>query len=379
METPVDELAVVLSEWQLLLGVVTLVVTVVITALVAWSSSRDSRALRALQDSQRMSLDRQEMIHRRQRRDALLDRLSELEDPVRLQLCWAEIAEFGADDQRLLKAAIRANPHVNLPVPWEQLPIAGDVADEESVGAYVLGMGRRYSVAQQYKAFDGLPAFIEHLREKTPAVYKRYRSDLVSVLTGPCAGVQKPTHQFFRELVKDAPELTSELLHRIERMPADLAGIRLNVLTGTLLAAIDVIEGRATWEHETQIRHEFAGALAALLNRETLRYLNRWDREGFSEAVSATVAWLVRVVGWTVDADSDHIALRMVEKLAYPIRAIPEGERGWGADADDIAQGFAELKRKKPWLWDLHGQELLAAADEIGPWREASEFSEDVG
>ncbi|HKP39628.1 hypothetical protein [Mycobacterium sp.] len=370
-----SNLETVIAVVSLAVSFVATIATICIPILLARLASSENRRLTELQDYQAETLEKQKAIHQRQRRDALLDQLRDLSDRVRLSLVWEEIAEFDPCDQILLKTAIRANPRVNLPGSG-QGPITRDLLDDTAVSAYIEGMERRYGIATQFKTFDGFSGFVWQLKDQSPAQLEKHKSALVAVLVGPCAEVQRPSHQFFRRLIADTPEFAVPLLYAVEDMSYELGGFRLNALTGTLLAVVDIIEERQGAPRLLgNMREDIAHGLAWLLHRGVLRSFEHWNLRGSSEPVSATVAWLIRVVGWAMDGDS-HIGMRMVEKLHYSIESVPAEDRGWGVDAEDVAEGFSAIRRKAPVLWERHGDELMQAADEMGPWRENGEFAQ---
>ena len=196
---------------------------------------------------------------------------------------------------------------------------------------------------------------------------------IVDLVTGPTAERQRPGHAFFRELVNILPEAASYLLYAVEDInPRAPGGLRLNVLTATLLAVKDAeMERRGSKLNAVEmegLRNGVAEALASLLHRNVLSSFNQWELEGSTDRVSATVAWLIRAVGWVADAD-DHQAMRMIENLSFAIQSIPDRERDWGIDSADVVQGFEWIREKQPELWKMYGQSLESAATEVGSWR----------
>lgn len=197
---------------------------------------------------------------------------------------------------------------------------------------------------------------------------------IASLVTGKTAEHQRPSHGFYRELVNALPETADGLLYAVEKIDYQSAGgRRLNVLTGTLLAVkdaeLDRIRGLSPPRGEViaELRGSVPVALATLLHRDNLRSFDHWSREGSTEPVSATVAWLVRAVGWLADVDN-HLAMRMIQNLAGAIKSIPTADRGWGIDDEDVRQGLAWIKQKQPALWNVYGAGLESAAASIGPW-----------
>lgn len=367
-------------DWEdpsFLLSVVTALVTALIPIFL-WrlgenQADRDHR----MRVQQSDTLHRVERIAKRQRRDALISILDEANGSTHLNLLWLEVREYDGHDRRMLKHAFRSNVQLALPGgDHGPVNVNDDLEDDEAVADYVASFGRRYSDrGSGYNAYGGLLSFLEYVRALRLSVNVEAIVDLV---TGATAEVQRPAHSFFRELVTILPESASSLLNRIESIDyRSSGGIRLNVLTGTLLAIKDIELGRTLGERSVdqrgiqKLRSSVPTSLATLLHRGNLRSLDRWSLEGSTEPVSATLAWLIRAVGWFADVD-DHLAWRMVQNLADAIISIPEAERGWGIDDKDVRKGFDEIRLKQPILWESYGKELESAALLVGEWRRVS-------
>ena len=146
-------------------------------------------------------------------------------------------------------------------------------------------------------------------------------------------------------------------------------GLRLNVLTGTLLAVRDVEmrrgDSRLHPDEVREFRIAVSQSLACLFHWHVLHSFETWEREGANERIIAMVAWLVRVVGWVVDTD-EHLGKRMVESLAFAIDSIPNVELDWGSEASDARQGFEWIRTKRSDLWKEHGERLESAAARVG-------------
>lgn len=356
------------------LGTASILVTALIPLFLWRLGVKQAKRDGELRAQQVSILERQERILQRQRRDALFSIVDDSSDATHLELLWEEVAEYSGRDRVLLQATFRANVAVSLPGDHLGIRVA-DQLDSVAVAQYVAGLERRYASAHRSpRRFDGLLAFLEHARTRNLDVDT---AAIVTVVTGKAAEIQRPGHGFYRELVNLLPEAAGGLLHRVEDIGYLTAGgTRLNVLTGVLLGIKDAELNRAPGRRPPSVtavstlRSGVPSALGQLLHRDNLRSLDRWSLEGSTEPVSATIAWLIRAVGWMADGDS-HLAMRMVENLAAAIRSIPEGERGWGIDDRDVRQGLAWIREKQPGLWSSYGDELMAAASSVGKWREA--------
>lgn len=152
-----------------------------------------------------------------------------------------------------------------------------------------------------------------------------------------------------------------------------MVSLKLNVLTGVFWAVKIVADGKEglgvlTPNIEEEFRRSIPSALAQLMHRVGLRSFEKWSYDDSSQPVSATVAWLIRAVGYFADTE-DHLALRMVENLEAAISSIPIDDRSWGVDDKDVREGFNQIRVKQPALWSQFGVGIEKAASEIGVWR----------
>lgn len=354
---------------MLLMGLVSLVFTVLIPVTLWWMSAKQTKRDSLLVEKQTEILDRQDKILQRQRRDALLESITRSSDATYLGILWREIREspeYEGEDRDFLLARFRTNPALALPGTSIGVRVQDGLSDAV-VNDYVDGLERRYADGKRY---PGLLDFIEEVKHRGAEIDV---SRLVDLVTGPTAERQRPDHSFYRKFVNILPEAASYLLYAVEDIdPRAPGGLRLNVLTGTLLAVKDAeMERRDSKLNAVEmegLRNGVAEALASLLHRNVLRSFNQWELVGSTDRVSATVAWLIRVVGWVADAN-DHQAMRMIENLSFAIRSIPNKERDWGMDSADVVQGFEWIREKQPELWKMYGQSLESAATEVGSWK----------
>lgn len=360
--------------WQdpiILLAFLSMLLTGFIPVILWWLGARQTKANRELLDKQAASLARQERIAERQRRDSLRQVLAETSDEAYLRVIWNEIEKFPEEDQKLLKSIIRSNPKLSLPGSIYGLQLS-DKLDQEAVDDYFAGLGRRYGVCKGSFSYPGLLDFLALVSRRG---LKISTSLVVQLVTGESAAVERPTHEFFRDLVLIHPPCVAALIFQAERIDAQTAGgLRLNVLTGAFLAVklVDKRDlgapGLSSKEIEAEFRSSMPSALAQLMHRGGLRSFEKWSYLDSSECVSATVAWLIRVVGKFADVDG-HLAMRMIENLELAISSIPGDDRRWGIDAKDVRDGFNQIREKQPALWSRFGEGIEKAASAIGPWR----------
>ena len=370
-----------LSKWSwddpmLLLGfasfVATAIIPIVLWRMGAKQAKRDSEQAKRDSELQAKILARQTLVSQLQRRDALLGIVTQASDARYLEVLGKESREYREEDRDFLLAHLRANPALALPGTSTGAKVQDNLTDA-AVSNYVDGLERRYVERDGYWPYPGLLKFIAEVIRQGAKIED---SRIVELVTGPTAEKQRPGHSFYRELVLTLPQGTGPLLHAVERIDSRApGGLKLNVLTGALLAVKDLEMGRRGPKLESDevegLKRGIADALAYLLHRDVLRSFDRWEIDGSTDRVTATAAWLIRAVGWVADADS-HLAMRMIQNLAFAIESVPESDRigGWGIDDVDVRQGFEWISEKCPKLWENYGEELESAVTKIGQWKE---------
>ncbi|WP_294659356.1 hypothetical protein [uncultured Rothia sp.] len=366
-----------LSKWSwndpaIILGLAAIVIpaliTVVLWVLDSRRTKRDS-ASQAEQAKRDSELDKKRaLVLQRQRRDDLPGIIDGASNPAQLETLWEEISEYKKEDRDFLLAHLRANPA--LPLPGASTKVQDNLTDAV-VRLYVDRFERRYAERDGDQPYPGLLEFIEEAIRQDAKIEE---SRIVDLVTGPTAEEQGPGHLFYQDLVLALPQTTGPLLEAVERIDSSAPnGLKLNVLTGTLLAVKDLElrcqDGRLSEGEVRALKYRIAIALASLLRRGVLCSFDEWELGGSTERVTATVAWLIRAVGWVADVDELQ-STWMIENLAS---AIESGRiRGWGIDGDDVHQGFDWISEKRPDLWKTYGDRLEAAATEIGPWKRTS-------
>lgn len=345
--------------------VATAFIPIVLWRVGAKQAKRDS-------ELQAKILARQTLVSQLQRRDALLGIVTQASDPRYLEALWKEIFEYKEEDRDFLLAHLRANPALALPGTSTGAKVQDNLTDA-AVSNYVDGFERRYAESEGYLPYPGLLKFIAEVARQG---LKVEASSIVALVTGPTAEKHRPSHSFYRKLVLALPQAAGPLLYAVERIDSRAPdGLKLNVLTGVLLAVKDLEMGRRgpilNADEMEELKVSIADALAYLLHRDVLRSFDRWEIKGSTDSVTATAAWLIRAVGWATDADS-HLAMRMIQNLAFAIESVPESDRrgGWGIDDVDVRQGFEWMSEKCPKLWENYGEELEVAATKIGSWKE---------
>ena len=363
------------SKWSwddpmLLLGfasfVATAIIPIVLWRMGAKQAKRDSEQAKRDSELQAEFLANLTSVSQLQRRDALLGIVPQASDPTYLALLWKEIREYEGAEWDFLLNHLRANPALALPGTSTGVKVQDNLTDA-AVSNYVDGLERRYAESDGYPPYPGLLKFIAEVKRQEAKIEV---SRIVALVTGPTAEKQRPGHSFYRKLVLALPQAASPLLDAVERIDSRApGGLKLNVLTGALLAVKDLEMGRGGPRLDTdevaELKRDIADALAYLLHRDVLRSFDRWEIRGSTDSVTATAAWLIRAVGWVADTDS-HLAMRMIQNLAPAIESVPESEGNWGTDDVDVRQGFDWISEKRPDLWEIYGERLEAAVAEVG-------------
>lgn len=349
---------------------VTTIISIVLWKMGAKQAKRDSEQAKRDSELQAKILENQTLISQRQRRDALPEIIERASYPTHLEMLWKEVSGYKKEDQDFLLTLLRSNPA--LPLPGTSTKVQDKLTDEV-VSLYVNGFERRYAESDGWSPYPGLFEFITEAKGKGAKIED---SRIVALVTGLTAEKQPQNHRFYEELVRALPQTTVPLLEAVERIDSCAPnGLKLNVLTGALLAVKDLeLECRDGSLSEEEVRtrkYGIAKALASLLSQGALRSFDGWELEGTQDRVTAAAAWLIRAVGWVADVDELQ-STWMIENLASAIQSIPESEGrwGWGIDNVDVHQGFEWISKKCPELWKTYGEELEAAATKIGPWKE---------
>lgn len=357
-----------------LLGLAALIIPVVLWALGLRQSKRDSKsqAKQARRDSELQAkfLESQTLVSQRQRRDELPGIINRATEPPHLVTLWEEVSGYKKEDREFLLTLLRANPALPLPGLSSGAKVQDDLTDAV-VSLYVDGFERRYAERDGYEPYPGLLGFIKEAKRQGVKIED---SRIVDLVTGPTAEKQPQNHRFYRDLVLALPQSAGPLLRAVERIDSSAPnGLKLNVLTGALLAVRDLEprcqDGRLFEEEVRALKYGIATALASLLRQGALCSFDEWELEGATERVTATAAWLIRAVGWVAGVD-DLQSKWMIENLASAIES--DCIRDWGIDDADVRQGFEWISEKCPKLWETYGEGLEKAATEIGPWNGAS-------
>jgi hypothetical protein len=355
----------------------------IIPFMVFWLGKKTEAQLHKIQVAQ-LELDR------KHRRDFLLTRLPEESSPDLFNALTGELGDYSGHDLDLLRSARRQNP-------LAKFPVCGKITRREAE-EYVRSLPRRLQ-ERHGRPFPELLPFISLCHETWPNravvngprlvfhdpgrdfydpglnfsgqdAFEFKQLGFAKVLYEEAAQANSPGHQFYRAVVTDGSwRMAPSLLFAIVYGDVSDSGSTANILTGVLLAALDISIGRKLgsvrgWPREEEIaefRIELLEALAALLHPNRLAHLGQWDMRGFTEATSAPVAWLIRAAGDLARGDGEYVERPIIENLADVVESLSGRDKNWGTDVTDVECGLRELARKCPVLWQEHGPRLIRA------------------
>lgn len=240
------------------------------------------------------------------RRDRILEQLKEVADPQSFVVLRSEAERFTGDSLRLLRTTYRQNP-------LERLPHRGTLT-EQAADDFVASLPRRLeSSSDANEHCDEFVAFARVLCQQFP--------DRAGSLAGPFyrATSDRPLpHSFYRKLVvhghwRMAPALVGAASNKWD---AETPARGANLLTGVFVGLKDIELGRPTFARvlppgeNLELQKRMRRALASLLHCGPLSAISQWTASqpaycsGFTEPLSAMVAWMVRAVGQAVEAYS---------------------------------------------------------------------------
>lgn len=215
--------------------VVTTIISIVLWKMGAKQAKRDSEQAKRDSELQAKILENQTLISQRQRRDALPEIIERASYPTHLEMLWKEVSGYKKEDQDFLLTLLRSNPA--LPLPGTSTKVQDKLTDEV-VSLYVDGFERRYAESDGWSPDPGLFEFITEAKGQGAKIED---SRIVALVTGLTAEKQPQDHRFYKELVLALPQTTVPLLEAVERIDSCAPnGLKLNVLTGALLAVKDL-------------------------------------------------------------------------------------------------------------------------------------------
>ena len=129
---------------MILLGLVSLMVTALIPVALWRLGAKQTRRDSLLNELQTKTLARQELVFRRQRRDALLAIVARSSNATYLGILWREVREYEGEDRDLLLAHFRTNTALALPGMSTGVKVQDDLNDTV-VSHYVDGLERHYA------------------------------------------------------------------------------------------------------------------------------------------------------------------------------------------------------------------------------------------
>ena len=231
-----------------------------------------------------------------------------------------------------------------------------------------------------------LESFIERLQQKNLDV--PYGS-FAEVYTDPESALcldKGEGLQFYRELVRSIPELSSYLIG-CAGLPllkdSQYGGFNANILTGVLLGSVEnIANNNMKSDSPKGYKYTLLSSLANGMYDGGLFYgLGNWDNFRYPDNIIKLAALIVETLGSvskTSSQDEQHLMMRSIQRLPSIVGKIPQQalKNGlsltpeWGLHNERVHRGVEALKNNQPALWKQYGQAIETELDKIGTsWR----------
>ena len=231
-----------------------------------------------------------------------------------------------------------------------------------------------------------LESFIERLQQKNLDV--PYGS-FAEVYTDPESALcldKGEGLQFYRELVRSIPELSSYLIG-YAGLPVlkdfQYGGFKANVLTGVLLGSLEnIANNNMKSDSPKGYKYTLLSSLANGMHGGGLFYgLGEWDNSRYSDTITWLAALIVETLGSvskTSSQDEQHLMMRSIQILPSILSQIHQqalkddlsSKPEWRLDDERVYRGVEALKINQPALWKQYSQDIETELDKMGTsWR----------
>ena len=324
-------------------------------------------------------LDSLERLTRSQRIDYLTKRLKESQDAQELAHLGEEVEEWPEGPDKDDLARLYCN---NLYTPLHKY-------SSFFLGNYLALIMKKFVKRFRIKQNgheDDLKYFIERLkRENLDVPYGSF----AEVYTDPESALRLDKGeglQFYRELVRSIPELSSYLIG-YAGLPVlkdfQYGGFKANVLTGVLLGSLEnIANNNMKSDSPKGYKYTLLSSLANGMHGGDLFYgLGEWDNSRYSDTITWLAALIVETLGSvskTSSQDEQHLMMRSIQILHSIVsrihqQALKDGlssKPEWGLDDERVYRGVEALKINQPALWKQYGQDIETELDKMGTsWR----------
>lgn len=327
-------------------------------------------------------LDSLERLTRSQRIDYLTKRLKESQDAQELAHLGEEVEEWPEGPDKDDLARLYCN---NLYTPLHKY---SSFFLRNYLALIMKKFVKRFRIKQNGHE-DDLKYFIERLkRENLDVPYGSF----AEVYTDPESALRLDKGeglQFYRELVRSIPELSSYLIG-YAGLPVlkdfQYGGFKANVLTGVLLGSLEnIANNNMKSDSPKGYKYTLLSSLANGMHGGGLFYgLGEWDNSRYSDTITWLAALIVETLGSvskTFSQDEQHLMMRSIQILPSIVsrihqQALKDVKDGlsskpeWGLDDERVYRGVEALKINQPALWKQYGQDIETELDKMGTsWR----------
>lgn len=324
-------------------------------------------------------LDSLERLTRSQRIDYLTKRLKESQDTQELAHLGEEVEEWPEGPDKDDLARLYCN---NLYTPLHKY---SSFFLRNYLALIMKKFVKRFRIKQNGHE-DDLKYFIERLkRENLDVPYGSF----AEVYTDPESALRLDKGeglQFYRELVRSIPELSSYLIG-YAGLPVlkdfQYGGFKANVLTGVLLGSLEnIANDNMKSDSPKGYKYTLLSSLANGMYGGGLFYgLGEWDNSRYSDTITWLAALIVETLGSvskTSSQDEQHLMMRSIQILPSILSQIhqqalkddPSLKPEWRFDDERVYRGVEALKINQPALWKQYGQDIETELDKMGTsWR----------
>ncbi|VTY07728.1 hypothetical protein [Rothia dentocariosa] len=324
-------------------------------------------------------LDSLERLTRSQRIDYLTKRLKESQDAQELAHLGEEVEEWPEGPDKDDLARLYCN---NLYTPLHKY---SSFFLRNYLALIMKKFVKRFRIKQNGHE-DDLKYFIERLkRENLDVPYGSFAEVYTDPESALCLDKGEGL-QFYRELVRSIPELSSYLIG-YAGLPVlkdfQYGGFKANVLTGVLLGSLEnIANDNMKSDSPKGYKYTLLSSLANGMHGGGLFYgLGEWDNSRYSDTITWLAALIVETLGSvskTSSQDEQHLMMRSIQILPSILSQIhqqalkddPSIKPEWGLDDERVYRGVEALKINQPALWKQYGQDIETELDKMGTsWR----------
>ena len=324
-------------------------------------------------------LDSLERLTRSQRIDYLTKRLKESQDAQELAHLGEEVEEWPEGPDKDDLARLYCN---NLYTPLHKY---SSFFLRNYLALIMKKFVKRFRIKQNGHE-DDLKYFIERLkRENLDVPYGSFAEVYTDPESALCLDKGEGL-QFYRELVRSIPELSSYLIG-YAGLPVlkdfQYGGFKANVLTGVLLGSLEnIANNNMKSDSPKGYKYTLLSSLANGMHGGGLFYgLGEWDNSRYSDTITWLAALIVETLGSvskTSSQDEQHLMMRSIQILPSIVsrihqQALKDGlssKPEWGLDDERVYRGVEALKINQPALWKQYGQDIETELDKMGTsWR----------